>query len=1055
MDEKLGCPPASELVELLQGKMVEPDLSRFSLHLEECSACQEKASTLSPYDTLIESLRGEAPVEDKIAVDVPRPLVEILKQIPRRDSGIGPDILGIVYNTVGSPIEQGLDFLSPAQEADEIGRLGYYRVLKVLGKGGMGAVFLAEDPKLGRRVALKVMLPRIAAADPTAKERFLREARAAARLKSDHIVTIYQVDETNGVPYLAMELLEGQSLDVILRAGQPLSAAQIICIARDIARGLADAHDKGLVHRDIKPGNLWLEGTLDAGVRVKILDFGLARAEQDDIHLTQSGAIVGTPAFMAPEQARGDKGVDARADLFSLGCVLYRLCTGEVPFKAETMIGTLMAVAMNDPVALTRRNESIPSELSQLITQLLEKDPSRRPKSARDVVARLNEIERSLRGSQAGDATFGLTTPGTSAPASSRVTTEREGYVGRGPLSPAFAGLLLAALCGLAAVIFFWQMPDGRVVRIECDDPSIKVAFEDGELKVTGAYKEPITLKPGKVDLRITRQGADGDDFNFETDKLIVNKGDKIVLKIEVLEGKVQIVQAGKGVLDSKALPVEPAPIAVADADRKAAEWVLSIGGKVQVNEKRWIHATVDLPKYNFALTQVNLVGNKSVTDAGLAHCKDLKRVTSFNLDSTNVTNDGLEQLKGLERLSVLNLWATKVSDEGLVHLQGLQGLKELGLGGRANVTDAGLLQLKSLKGLTHLYLDGTHVTNAGLLHLKDFKELTVLDLGATAVTDDGIAHLTEIVGLTSLSLHHTAVTDVTPEKLKHVKAMATLNLDDTKVTDKGLEQLQGLKALTLLYVRNTQVTSNGLDLIRAALPGCRILHTGGIIEPTDVDRQAAEWVLSLGGKVRLNGDKQDIAAAADLPTERFTVTTVILTGTKVTDSGLAQLKSLKGMSVLMLDWTEVTDAGLAHLSGSHELRVLHLDSLTKVTDAGLAHLKFLTGLTHLWLGGTSVTDAGLPHLKGLTDLSYLGLRGTRMTDAGMPHLKQHKELAELYLTATNVTDAGLRHLDGLTKLAKVDLKETDVTEAGVAELHAALPGCNIYYEGGVIAAKK
>ncbi len=138
-----------------------------------------------------------------------------------------------------------------------------------------------------------------------------------------------------------------------------------------------------MVHRDIKPGNLWLEKLPEGAMRLKILDFGLARAQADDVQITEYGRIVGTPAFMAPEQARADREVDARADLFSLGCVLYVLCTGEIPFKADTTVGTLMALAMNQPIAPDQRNESVPSQLSSLVMQLLEKSPADRPQSAR------------------------------------------------------------------------------------------------------------------------------------------------------------------------------------------------------------------------------------------------------------------------------------------------------------------------------------------------------------------------------------------------------------------------------------------------------------------------------------------------------------------------------------------------------------------------------------------------------------------------------------------------------------------------------------------------
>jgi hypothetical protein len=286
------------------------------------------------------------------------------------------------------------DFLAPAQAADELGRLGPYRVLEVLGQGGMGVVFRAEDLKLHRTVALKVMLPDVARR-ATARERFLREARAAASIEHDHIVTIYQVDEDRGVPFLAMQLLKGTSLEGLLkkkaRCGQPgagLTISQTIKLGREIARGLGAAHERGLIHRDIKPANIWLDAA--AGGRVKILDFGLARSA-NDVQLTQSGVIMGTPLYMAPEQARGQP-VDGRADLYSLGCILYRLCTGRLPFDGdEPMAVMLQAVTENAPPIHTF-NPHVPPALCDLITRLMAKNPADRPASARAVVAALDAI---------------------------------------------------------------------------------------------------------------------------------------------------------------------------------------------------------------------------------------------------------------------------------------------------------------------------------------------------------------------------------------------------------------------------------------------------------------------------------------------------------------------------------------------------------------------------------------------------------------------------------------------------------------------------------------
>ncbi len=287
------------------------------------------------------------------------------------------------------------EFLAPAQSPGELGRLGPYRVLKILGAGGMGVVFQAEDPQLQRLVALKVMLPTLAAG-ATARKRFLREAQAAAKLEHDHIVAIYHVGEDRGVPFLAMPFLQGESLDErVKRAGQ-LPPAEVLRVGRETAEGLAAAHAKGLIHRDIKPGNLWLQGAAGAaaGGRVKILDFGLAGvADESGQHLTQSGAILGTPAYMAPEQATGQK-ADARSDLFSLGCVLYRLATGALAFRGADTISTLMAVATESPRPPHEVNPAVPGGLSDLVMKLLAKKPEDRPADATAVVAAIRELEQ-------------------------------------------------------------------------------------------------------------------------------------------------------------------------------------------------------------------------------------------------------------------------------------------------------------------------------------------------------------------------------------------------------------------------------------------------------------------------------------------------------------------------------------------------------------------------------------------------------------------------------------------------------------------------------------
>jgi WD40 repeat protein/serine/threonine protein kinase/DNA-directed RNA polymerase subunit RPC12/RpoP len=333
------------------------------------------------------------------------------------------------------------NLLAPALKPGEMGRLGPYRVLKVLGSGGMGVVFQAEEPQLERLVALKVMLPDMAA-DPASHKRFQQEAKAIAAIEHDHIVTIYMVGEDRGIPFMAMQLLRGETLEARLRREGKLPPAEAVRIGREIASGLAAAHERQLLHRDIKPANIWLEA---GSGRVKILDFGLTRAAKDGVHLTQTGAVLGTPAYMAPEQAAGEA-VDARCDLFSLGCVLYRACTGRPAFKGHNMVTVLRALAVDNPPPLSEVDRQVPGALSELVTCLLAKEPAGRPPSARAVVEALQVIERGLRGGPAAEVT--LTEPGSPG-------LPRSGWKSADTVPPARSRRrrwLLAAAAGLAVV---------------------------------------------------------------------------------------------------------------------------------------------------------------------------------------------------------------------------------------------------------------------------------------------------------------------------------------------------------------------------------------------------------------------------------------------------------------------------------------------------------------------------------------------------------------------------------------------------------------------------
>jgi serine/threonine protein kinase len=277
-----------------------------------------------------------------------------------------------------------LKIFAPPKAPEELGRLGDYAILGLLGEGGMGAVFVAEDLTLNRRIALKVMRPEIAA-NPKARDRFLREAKSVAKLQNDHVVPIFYVGKEGGVLFITMPLLQGETLDQRLRRGPALTMADIMKVGRQAAEGLAAAHELNLIHRDIKPANLWLEYK-HSDFRVKILDFGLAKLTAATDNVTGSGSFLGTPGFMSPEQI-DSLTLDGRTDLFSLGCVLYRLATGKQPFNAATLTALLRATAEHVPASPHQLNAGIPLAFSQLIMRLLQKKPETRYASARDLVS--------------------------------------------------------------------------------------------------------------------------------------------------------------------------------------------------------------------------------------------------------------------------------------------------------------------------------------------------------------------------------------------------------------------------------------------------------------------------------------------------------------------------------------------------------------------------------------------------------------------------------------------------------------------------------------------
>ena len=341
------CPTIGELADFLHDGDATSAVER---HLETCVDCQRRLTELADVDDAVPNTPCPADLRSSGGS-------ALLADVMRRIAPVGP------------------------RE-----RVGDYELVSVLGQGGIGVVYLATDSVLRRPVAIKMLRPN-QADQPAMRERFLREARSAAALRHDNVVAIYGVSEHEGRPYLVMEYVEGGSLADRMREHGPLSPADVARLGTEVASGLAAAHAKGIVHRDIKPGNVLWDST--AG-RYKLTDFGLAKA-LDDVSLTRTGIVVGTPEFLSPEQAEG-RPVDARSDLFSLGVVLHAACVGESPFHADSTLAVLNRVCTHIPPPLDQICPDCPPTLARLVARLLEKKPERRIGSATDVVDQLRQL---------------------------------------------------------------------------------------------------------------------------------------------------------------------------------------------------------------------------------------------------------------------------------------------------------------------------------------------------------------------------------------------------------------------------------------------------------------------------------------------------------------------------------------------------------------------------------------------------------------------------------------------------------------------------------------
>ncbi|MDR3620431.1 MAG: protein kinase [Paludisphaera borealis] len=427
MSQPADCPDDNQLREYAAGRLRAESFSTVAAHLRSCTRCR------------LQVFAGEPTIEDdgphSFRFDLTGDTLNDAETINPRtdfDARLNQD-----------DADSAVRYLFPDRQGSSLGWLGNYEVEYELGRGGMGIVFKGFDPLLHRVVAIKVMAPPLAV-NERARLRFSREARAVAAINHPNVVTIHAVSEHKDVPYLVMEYVAGESLEDRIRHRRPLPTLEIVRIGAQIADGLAAAHAVGTIHRDVKPANVMLENSVD---RVKISDFGLAQVALDCAELTPTNQVLGTPSYMSPELVEG-KEIDARSDLFSLGCVIYAMVVGHSPFIGSHMLDVVRRVSDFDPLPLDEVDPSIPKSLAALVSRLLEKEPKNRIQSANEVADELRRLLTTESLEPSRDVA-----PLLSQPKGLFSQPERRGLLKRG----AVVGLL--GVVAVAAIALAWWRP--------------------------------------------------------------------------------------------------------------------------------------------------------------------------------------------------------------------------------------------------------------------------------------------------------------------------------------------------------------------------------------------------------------------------------------------------------------------------------------------------------------------------------------------------------------------------------------------------------------------
>ncbi len=665
----------------------------------------------------------------------------------------------------------------------------HLQIISCLGAGGMSVVYKAKDLLLNRIVAVKILHSH-SALHPKNVLRFRQEAMSASKIDHPNVIRIYEFNvPDDGQPYLVMDYIEGQSLADFIASNGSIEVQRAISLMGIICDGLQCAHEAGVIHRDLKPGNIMLLKDSSGKQTLKIVDFGIAKllTENDQGQaLTQTGEVFGSPLYMSPEQCWG-KQLDGRSDIYALGCVMYEICTGQAPIKGGSMLETIQMQTTEMPRPVNTINPGIKygEKLDRVLLKALDKDPNQRYQTPLEFKNGLQGILLEDSGSKG------------------QVSTEQDssGTHSVSRLSPRIIFVLIGlALLFTVGGAFLFNKSSLQTITVPTKSMMASTlrrtgkkkkrkALNDRGYKAVGDHATDITLKNISQHADIASVIFKNSAFSDDGLRTLTNLPD--LTRLELIESRIS---------NTSGTVIALLPLTVLNLDRTPID-------------DSFLTAIQKLPLNTLT------VQNTHITNKGIASISKMSSLMDLNVNENDIDDTGFRQLAPLQ-LTTLRIGGTKISDAGLKTVIAMP-LSTLVLRDD-HIGDRGVRYLGQMKNIETLLLEGTNISDEGVKSLKNLRSLVELSLNNTRITDESTPTLTGFRMLKKLNLKQTKVTDNGLKILANSQELHSLDLSETAITDKGLIYLSKLKTLKSLLVQDCpQLTMPAIQLFRKSLPGC------------------------------------------------------------------------------------------------------------------------------------------------------------------------------------------------------------------------------------------